>query len=158
MTMMANVKETKEFLDSKLGGFKPEVALVVGSRAWAESRRRSPSRWSSRTQTSLTFPQSTVAGHAGQMIFGEFAGKKLMVLSGRFHFYEGRSLAEITYPDSCRGFAECEDTDRHQRGGRHQPAVQARRPDDHRGSHQLHGGQSAAGHLPTETAASNSSI
>jgi purine-nucleoside phosphorylase len=32
------------------------------------------------------------------MLFGEFAGKKLMVLSGRFHYYEGRSLAEITYP------------------------------------------------------------
>ena len=32
------------------------------------------------------------------MIFGELAGKKLMVLSGRFHCYEGRSPAEITYP------------------------------------------------------------
>src|SRR5207244_7409056 len=37
-------------------------------------------------------------GHAGQMIFGELAGKKLMMLSGRFHLYEGRSLSEITYP------------------------------------------------------------
>ncbi len=44
------------------------------------------------------FPKPTVAGHAGQMIFGELAGKKLMVLSGRFHRYEGRSPAEITYP------------------------------------------------------------
>ena len=32
------------------------------------------------------------------MIFGELAGKKLMVLSGRFHYYEGRTLAEIVYP------------------------------------------------------------
>jgi purine-nucleoside phosphorylase len=44
------------------------------------------------------FPKPTVAGHAGQMLFGEMAGKKLMVLSGRFHLYEGRSVAEVTYP------------------------------------------------------------
>jgi purine-nucleoside phosphorylase len=44
------------------------------------------------------FPRPKVAGHAGQLVLGTMAGKKLMVFSGRFHFYEGRTLTEITYP------------------------------------------------------------
>jgi len=95
--MMADLKETKEFLESKIGGLKPEVALVIGSGLGGITKA---------IAKPVTipygdiphFPKSTVAGHAGQMIFGDLAGKKLMVLSGRFHYYEGRSLAEITYP------------------------------------------------------------
>src|SRR5664280_1980531 len=95
--MMADVKETKEFLESKLAGFKPEVALVVGSGLGGITKEIAKPVVIPYADIPH-FPQPTVAGHAGQMIFGEFAGKKLMVLSGRFHYYEGRSLAEITYP------------------------------------------------------------
>ncbi len=95
--MIPNVKESKDFLESKLAGLKPEVAVIVGSGL---------SGVTSMVNKPVTipyseiphFPQPTVAGHAGQMIFGELAGKRLMVLSGRFHFYEGRSLAEVVYP------------------------------------------------------------
>jgi purine-nucleoside phosphorylase len=73
------------------------VALVVGSGLGGITQGVAKPR-SSRTRTFRIFPKPTVAGHAGQMIFGELAGKKLMVLSGRFHRYEGRSPAEITYP------------------------------------------------------------
>ena len=95
--MMANVKETKDFLEAKLAGFKPDVALVVGSGLGGITQSVAKPVVISYTDIPH-FPKPTVAGHAGQMIFGELAGKKLMVLSGRFHYYEGRSLAEITYP------------------------------------------------------------
>jgi purine-nucleoside phosphorylase len=95
--MMANVKETKEFLESKIGGIKPDVALVVGSGLGGITKEIAKPIVIPYADIPH-FPQSTVAGHAGQMIFGDFAGKKLMVLSGRFHYYEGRSLEEITYP------------------------------------------------------------
>jgi purine-nucleoside phosphorylase len=95
--MMTEVKETKEFLDSKLGGLKPEVALVVGSGLGGITKAITKPVVIPYADIPH-FPKPTVVGHAGQMIFGEFAGKKLMVLSGRFHYYEGRSLAEITYP------------------------------------------------------------
>ncbi len=95
--MMANVKETKEFLESKLAGFKPEVALVAGSGLGGITKDIAKPVVVSYADIPH-FPKPTVAGHAGQMVFGEFAGKKLMALSGRFHYYEGRSLAEITYP------------------------------------------------------------
>ncbi|HUK82820.1 MAG TPA: purine-nucleoside phosphorylase [Verrucomicrobiae bacterium] len=95
--MMSNVKESKDFLEAKLAGFKPEVAIVVGSGLGGVSSGIASPAVVPYTEIPH-FPKPTVSGHAGQMIFGELAGKKLMVLSGRFHFYEGRSLAEITYP------------------------------------------------------------
>ena len=42
------------------------------------------------------FPVSTVEGHAGKFVLGEHLGKKLIVMCGRFHYYEGYSLDEVT--------------------------------------------------------------
>ena len=44
------------------------------------------------------FPLSTVEFHSGKLIFGTIAGKKVLVMNGRFHFYEGYSLKEVTFP------------------------------------------------------------
>jgi purine-nucleoside phosphorylase len=44
------------------------------------------------------FPLSTVESHAGELILGELAGKKVAALAGRFHLYEGYSPAEVTLP------------------------------------------------------------
>lgn len=44
------------------------------------------------------FPRSTVEGHKGQLVFGKIAGKPVAVMEGRFHFYEGYSLDQVTYP------------------------------------------------------------
>jgi purine-nucleoside phosphorylase len=43
------------------------------------------------------FPLPTVAGHAGELYFGHFGGTPVVVLSGRAHFYEGHSLATVTF-------------------------------------------------------------
>ena len=44
------------------------------------------------------FPVSTVATHKGQLISGYINGKSVLVLQGRFHYYEGYSLEQVTYP------------------------------------------------------------
>ncbi|MCI0405062.1 MAG: purine-nucleoside phosphorylase [candidate division Zixibacteria bacterium] len=44
------------------------------------------------------FPVSTVESHAGRLIFGELEGKKVVAMQGRFHFYEGYSMYEVTFP------------------------------------------------------------
>lgn len=44
------------------------------------------------------FPVSTVVGHKSKLIFGKLSGKNVMVMAGRFHFYEGYSPEEIAYP------------------------------------------------------------
>lgn len=95
--MTTKLKETKEFIESKLDGFKPEVALVVGSGLGGVAAAVAKPVTLSYGDIPH-FPKPTVAGHAGQMLFGEVEGKRLMVLSGRFHYYEGRTLDEIVYP------------------------------------------------------------
>lgn len=44
------------------------------------------------------FPTSTVDAHAGELIIGKLAGKPIVALSGRFHYYEGHSMQEVTFP------------------------------------------------------------
>jgi purine-nucleoside phosphorylase len=44
------------------------------------------------------FPVSTVEGHSGKLLFGELGGKKIMAMAGRFHFYEGYTPLQVTYP------------------------------------------------------------
>lgn len=44
------------------------------------------------------FPVSTVEGHAGQLVFGKVEGRSVVVMQGRFHYYEGYTMAEVTFP------------------------------------------------------------
>ncbi|WP_276132032.1 purine-nucleoside phosphorylase [Polluticoccus soli] len=44
------------------------------------------------------FPKSTVEGHEGKMVFGTLAGKQVVMMAGRFHYYEGYSMGQITFP------------------------------------------------------------
>ena len=44
------------------------------------------------------FPVSTVEGHKGRMILGKLEGKPVVVMAGRFHFYEGYSVEEVVFP------------------------------------------------------------
>ena len=45
------------------------------------------------------FPVSTVEGHAGKLIFGKLGGKDIMAMEGRFHYYEGYNMKEVTFPE-----------------------------------------------------------
>ena len=44
------------------------------------------------------FPVSTVESHSGKLIFGELGGKQVVAMQGRFHYYEGYDMKEVTYP------------------------------------------------------------
>lgn len=44
------------------------------------------------------FPVSTVKGHSGKLVIGELGGKKVMAMQGRFHYYEGYTLQQVTFP------------------------------------------------------------
>ena len=44
------------------------------------------------------FPESTVEGHSGKLIFGTLSGKRVVCMAGRFHFYEGYSAADVAFP------------------------------------------------------------
>ena len=44
------------------------------------------------------FPASSLEGHAGNLVFGQIEGKEVVVMQGRFHYYEGFSMKQVTYP------------------------------------------------------------
>jgi purine-nucleoside phosphorylase len=46
----------------------------------------------------LNFPHSTVEGHVGKLIFGKMAGKSVVMMAGRFHYYEGYDMQQVTFP------------------------------------------------------------
>jgi purine-nucleoside phosphorylase len=44
------------------------------------------------------FPISTVSGHAGKLVFGEYGGQRVVCMVGRFHYYEGHEIANTAFP------------------------------------------------------------
>lgn len=49
-------------------------------------------------ETIPNFPVSTVVGHAGKLVYGTLAGKKVLAMAGRFHFYEGYAMEQVIFP------------------------------------------------------------
>jgi len=94
--MIKFINETVEYLQEK-GFDKPEIGIILGTglgqlideiEILAEaSYNHIPN-----------FPTATVEFHKGKLIYGVLAGKKVVVMQGRFHVYEGYSLQDVTYP------------------------------------------------------------
>lgn len=81
-----------------LASFNPEIGLILGSGLgfFADDRIEVAGRLP--YEAIDGFPVSTVEGHAGQFVYGTIDGKRVVCMQGRFHFYEGYSMAEITSP------------------------------------------------------------
>ena len=94
--MLKRIKETIDFL-KKTGAFNPEVGIILGTGLGGlvneiEVQETIPYK------DIPHFPVSTVDGHRGQLIFGTMNGKKIVAMQGRFHYYEGYSMQELTFP------------------------------------------------------------
>ena len=77
--------------------FAPQIAVILGSSLGPFAERlRNPVEID--YHDIPNFPVSTAPGHAGKLIFGELAGKKLVCLAGRFHSYEGYDFEQLTQP------------------------------------------------------------
>ncbi len=93
------IQKLKETIDYIRHYYKetPDVAIILGSglgNFTSEMKIEKEINYSSIPH----FPVSTVFGHSGKLIFGELSGKKVVVMSGRFHFYEGYTPQQVTYP------------------------------------------------------------
>jgi purine-nucleoside phosphorylase len=94
-SLAPQLKTATDYVQNRVK-IKPEIALILGSGLgfFAENIDQS-------TVISYEdiphFPQSTVEGHAGQLVFGEWRGNNLVIAQGRQHFYEGYSLDEVTF-------------------------------------------------------------
>ena len=89
------LQETVDFLTSK--GFKnPEIGIVLGTGLGKLIDEVSIEQEIAYSEIP-NFPQATVEFHSGKMIYGTLSGKKVVVMAGRFHIYEGYNLWEVTY-------------------------------------------------------------
>lgn len=90
------VNEAVAFLEEKLTG-TPDIIIILGTGlgGLADSLEDSVSL---DYEDIPHFPRSTVTSHAGRLLCGELAGKQVAVLQGRFHYYEGYSGRQITFP------------------------------------------------------------
>jgi len=93
---MEKIKETIEFINSKTNNFKPQVAIILGSGLGCFCNELNGIKI--KYSDIPNFAQSTIEGHKGELLFCEINGKNCVIMQGRFHFYEGYSIKEVTYP------------------------------------------------------------
>ena len=94
--MIKSIQETTEFLQKR--GFEaPEIGIILGSGVGKLVDEIDISAEVSYNHIP-SFPTATVEFHKGKLIYGELEGKKVIVMQGRFHIYEGYSLWDVTYP------------------------------------------------------------
>ncbi len=94
--MWEKVQETGSYIQSATQ-FTPEYGVILGSGLGS---------FTDDIQVEFTlpytsipnFPVSTVEGHKGALVFGTIGSKKVVAMQGRFHFYEGYSMKEVTFP------------------------------------------------------------
>lgn len=90
------MEETVKYIKDKIGDFKPETGIVLGSGLGELANEYCDIKIA---YTEIpNFPESTVAGHKGNLVFAEINGKKVVMMQGRFHYYEGHSMETVTYP------------------------------------------------------------
>ena len=87
--------ETIDFLKSK-GITNPEIGIVLGTGLGKLVNEISIEKEIAYTEIP-NFPVATVEFHSGKLIYGDLSGKKVVVMSGRFHLYEGYNPWEVTY-------------------------------------------------------------
>lgn len=90
------MEKTVDYIKSKIGDFKPEIAIVLGSGLGELADEYCEIKLA--YSEIPGFPVSTVKGHNGNLVFAKVNGKNVMMMQGRFHFYEGHSMQAVTYP------------------------------------------------------------
>lgn len=95
-TMLEQINETSSFIRSRIGE-TPEIAIILGSGLGSLADHMEVT-CEIDYHDIPNFPESTVAGHAGKLIFGTLGGKYVMAMKGRFHYYEGYGMKQVTFP------------------------------------------------------------
>jgi len=94
--MLEKIKETAVFLSSKMQS-SPKTAIILGT-GLGNLATEITDKYEIPYSEIPHFPLSTVEGHSGKLIFGKLGGKDILAMQGRFHYYEGYSMKEVTFP------------------------------------------------------------
>ena len=90
-------KTAAEYIREQIKGQTPLVGVVLGSGLGSLADKIENPTVIPYKQIP-GFPESTAIGHKGNLIFGDFAGKKVIAMQGRFHYYEGYTMQQVTFP------------------------------------------------------------
>ena len=90
------IKQATEFIRGKTK-LVPQMGIILGTGLGSLAEGIKVEEKISYTEIPF-FPVSTVESHAGWLIFGELSGKKVVAMQGRFHYYEGYDLKQVTFP------------------------------------------------------------
>lgn len=94
--MIKHIQETTQYLKEK-GFDAPEIGIILGTGLGQLVDKIAIEKEVSYNHIP-NFPTATVEFHTGKLIYGSLEGKKVIVMSGRFHVYEGYSLQDVTFP------------------------------------------------------------
>ncbi|UJF31202.1 purine-nucleoside phosphorylase [Paenibacillus hexagrammi] len=96
-TYIQQIQEAAAFISSKLGQVKPVIGLVLGS-GLGDLAHQVENSIAIDYSDVPHFPVSTVEGHAGRFVAGTLEGKQVIVMQGRFHYYEGYPMKKVVFP------------------------------------------------------------
>ncbi len=94
--MLKKIKETTSFIKQNIKNI-PEVGIILGTGLGGLAKVIELEK-TIKYEDIVNFPVSTVEGHSGQLIFGKLGGKNIVAMQGRFHYYEGYTMQEVTFP------------------------------------------------------------
>lgn len=95
--MLEQIDFTTKSIREATNGFNPTVGIILGT-GLGGLVKEIEIKYALPYQSIPNFPISTVEGHSGKLIFGKLGGKNVMAMQGRFHFYEGYTMQQITFP------------------------------------------------------------
>lgn len=94
--MLEKIKATANFIKEKIKA-TPEIGIILGTGLGGLAKEIDI--FESIPYGEIpNFPVSTVDGHAGRLIYGKLGEKKVLAMQGRFHFYEGYTMDQVTFP------------------------------------------------------------
>ncbi len=94
--MLEKINQTADYLRSKVADM-PETAIILGTGLGSLVDHITDKLYIPYKEIP-NFPVSTVEGHSGNLIFGMLGGKRVMAMQGRFHYYEGYDMKQVTFP------------------------------------------------------------
>lgn len=95
--MLEEIKKTADFIRKHTSDFRPEVGIVLGT-GLGDFADRIDVKHAIEYKDIPGFPVSTVEGHKGRLVFGLLEGRRIVAMQGRFHYYEGYAMTQVTFP------------------------------------------------------------
>lgn len=97
MEILQRINEAAAYISAKTGGIRPFAGIVLGS-GLGELGEKIENKIVIPYGEIPHFAKSTAMGHKGNLIFGELGGKSVIAMQGRFHYYEGYGMDQVTLP------------------------------------------------------------